>query len=117
MSNALKISLELDPTGTSFHGTTIAVPAAKFAKFMGKECTTDLYKISSEWFCEFDGDVFCVYDWKLTSMYHPSLPNDDEMWSSNQVIELHIASKTSLDREFQFKQELLRLFNSAEKAS
>lgn len=74
--------------GTSFHGVVIKVDPKKLIKALGSPIKGD-YKISGQWVFKYEGAVFCIYDWKETSLYDDSLPTPEDFWCSDSVT-LHI---------------------------
>ena len=102
---------DLNAMGTSFHNVTITVNPLKLLKFLGKDYVSDDYKISREWICEFNGNVFTVYDWKETSLYDERLPSPDAFWSGSEV-ELHVGSHLGAPYEHEFVDALMAELNA-----
>jgi len=92
----MKISKDIDPSGTSFHGVTITTTAKKVEAVMG-DSDGSTYKTNFNW-CGMtnDGQIFTVYDWKMGEV------------SKNQTIAFHIGG-FSKESEEKAKKELIAL--------
>jgi hypothetical protein len=65
------------------------------AKF-GAPPESDSYKSSGEYtFRGADGLVFCLYDWKATTLYEPDGIRPDELWASDEIFEFNIGGNGS----------------------
>lgn len=73
-----KIDSTADVNGTHRVGE-IETTYAKLRKAFGEPTECDGYKVSGEWtFTDEQGQVFTLYDWKLTSLYDSDLPTVEE---------------------------------------
>lgn len=106
MNNKIYVSQNLDINGSSFHGISITVDPKSLLKVLGDAFISDDYKVSREWVCEYDGEVFTVYDWKQTSLYEPDCPTPDEYWSQS-LVELNIGSRVGGRKEVEFASVLM----------
>jgi len=90
-----------NPTGTSFHKTTILATVNQLSKIFGVPTMGGIEdKVTHEWEMETDeGDVFTVYDWKEYREF-----GDDEQ------IEWHIGGKSVAITE-RAKQEILNVLH------
>jgi hypothetical protein len=92
----MKISQEIDASGTSFHGTTITATPSQIRAVMG-ESKWSCSKTNFNWVgLTEDEQVFTVYDWKMGRV------------SKNQTVEFHIGG-FSKESEEKAKKELLAL--------
>ena len=91
---------EKDPSGTSFHGTTIRCTVKSLMKVLGTprwECNDGRDKSNFDWVAETtDGSVVTVYDWK---MYRPI--------GETELVEFNIGGFNS-DSTRKAKEELLQ---------
>ena len=105
------VDSDLDPTGTSYHNVVIRANPSKLLKVLGNDYASDLYKVSREWICEFNGNVFTVYDWKETSLYGDGLPSPENFWSRD-VVELHVGSRVGAPHENEFVDALMAMLDA-----
>lgn len=90
----MKPDKNLDPTGTSWHGTTIQATAHELWEIMG-ESVYSCSKTKYNWFATTeDGQIFTVYDWKMGR------------FGERQKIEWHIGA-LSKEAEEKAKKEIL----------
>jgi hypothetical protein len=86
---------EANAGGTSFKDSIHVAPQALIAAF-GEPVKSDGYKVSGEYvFRNDEGEVFTVYDWKMTTLYdgeNTLRPHD--LWDLESPIEFHIGGKT-----------------------
>src|SRR5438034_8774182 len=87
-----------DVNGT-YHIGKILVPPKRMVELFGPPREVDRYKVSGSYaFTDERGNVFTVYDWKVTSLYSDSidegeeslLPSPEEFWSCETPEELMI---------------------------
>ena len=92
----MKISKDIDPSGTSFHGVTIQSTAKKVEAVMGSSVYS-CCKTNFNWYgMTNDGQIFTVYDWKMGKV------------GKNQTIAFHIGGFTK-ESEEKAKEELIAL--------
>lgn len=92
----MKISKDIDPSGTSFHGVTITSTPKKVESVMGSSVYS-CNKTNFNWYgMTNDGQIFTVYDWKMGEV------------SKNQTVEFHIGG-FSKESEEKAKEELIAL--------
>ena len=92
----MKISKDIDPTGTSFHGVTIQSTAKKVEAVMG-DSNGSTYKTNFNWAgMTNDGQIFTVYDWKMGKV------------SKNETVVFNIGG-FSKESEEKAKEELIAL--------
>lgn len=92
----MRISQEIDASGTSFHGVTITATPNQMCKVMG-DSKWSCGKTNFNWVgLTEDEQVFTVYDWKMGRV------------SKNQTVDFHIGG-FSKESEEKAKQELLAL--------
>ena len=94
----MQSSLDFDPSGTSFHGTTVYASLKQMLAVLGNNCrSTD--KTTHDWVCKTEGgEIFTVYNWKSGS---PGM-NRKVIWNIGGF------SKESTEKA---KAELLRAFS------
>ena len=94
----MQSSLDFDPSGTSFHGTTVSASLTQILSVLGNNCrSTD--KTTHDWVCKTeDGEIFTVYNWKSG----PPGMNRTVTWNIGGL------SKESTEKA---KAELLRTFS------
>ena len=90
-----KLDNDADSGGTCLRGHVELVPRCLVAKF-GAPPESDSYKSSGEYtFRGADGLVFCLYDWKATTLYEPDGIRPDELWASDEIFEFNIGGNGS----------------------
>jgi hypothetical protein len=87
-----------DTNGTWLQGHVKASYPELEALF-GKPTKSDEYKISGEWvfYDNVSKEVFTLYDWKLTSLYDPSLPSVEEFRKSDTTEVFNVGGRTSAE--------------------
>ena len=94
------MSFQVNPyaetTGTWLQGHII-VSYSQLEALFGKPSRSDEYKISGEWvfYDDVDGEVFTLYDWKMTSLYDPDLPSVDEFRKNPLPVIFNIGGRDS----------------------
>jgi hypothetical protein len=90
--------------GTHRQGEIMISPAL-VVKAFGPPNEDDGYKVSGSYVFQNTetGEVFTLYDWKMTDLYFGSGPSPEELWSSEEEVQLNIGGKTDC---FEFKQKL-----------
>ena len=95
----------------------ILVPPKRMVELFGRPREVDGYKVSGSYtFTDERGNVFTVYDWKVTSLYfdafedgqESSLPSPEEFWDLETPEELMVGGKDGFDVA-SFKRWLLQL--------
>ena len=79
-----KLDDHADSGGTSLKGSVELAPSRLVEKF-GTPQQSDGYKTSGEYtFRGADGLVFCLYDWKASTLYDSDGIHPDELWASDE---------------------------------
>lgn len=95
----------LNISGTSSNGVEVTLNpdllSEVFPNYLGGGDKT-----TREWYFEFEGETFTLYDWKETSEYQSGLPAYSQFWSRDKVT-LHLGSRSSYSQEVKFRDELL----------
>lgn len=87
----MKHNAAIDPTGTFSLGYFRA-SYAELEKLLGKPAIDESDKISTEWRVEFEGQIFTIYDYKMTNRYDPNLPDAETLRKCPALILWHIGS-------------------------
>ena len=91
-----KLNPEVDTSGMDSL-TMFEFPPVCLVELFGQACDTDGYKVSGRHVFTSDrGDVFTVYDWKQTTLYHgenSDAPTPDEFWHSRELQFLRIGGR------------------------
>ena len=73
----------------------ITVSPALLVAAFGAPGGADGYKVSGHYvFANDEGDVFTVYDWKMTSLYEAGNPSPGEFWNRDEPIQFNIGGKS-----------------------
>lgn len=88
----IKCDPNLDVFGTSYHGKDIVVDPKVLMDKFPDYTLGDEYKVTKNWSFLYKNKVFCVYDWKETSVYDPNLPTPNRFWGDEKV-RLNVASR------------------------
>lgn len=106
----MKHDQSIDPTGTFLVGKFRATYEELF-KALGEPDTADSYKVSTEWRIEHDGQIYTIYDWKMTSNYDPDLPTPETLRGCPIPFLWHVGSRSEIGFEL-FSYELnKKIFN------
>lgn len=77
--------------------TGIELPPVFFTEIFGEPFSDDGYKVSGRYtFVNSDAELFVVYDWKATTLYHGENSGawtPEEYWHNEEFEELHIGGK------------------------
>lgn len=93
--------------GSSLKGYFIA-PFSDLVVAFGEPQGFDDYKVSTQWVFESDdGEVFTLYDYKVTSLYEPDYDSVDQ-FRARKSYEWHIGGKTDPSEFIEFLTKLLR---------
>lgn len=94
--------------GTSRMGEIMVAPADLVRAF-GPPGESDEHKVSGEWtfYNEKTGVIFTVYDWKMTSLYDEEYPSPEQLWSSEEEVQINIGGNHKGDVE-EFKRLILQ---------
>ena len=91
-----KLDNDADSGGTCLRGHVELVPRRLVEKF-GAPPKSDGYKTSGEYtFRGADGSVFCLYDWKITTLYDgENTLRPDDLWDLESPIAFNIGGSGS----------------------
>jgi hypothetical protein len=91
-----KLNPEVDTSGTDSL-TMFEIPPVYLVELFGDISDSDGYKVSRRHVFTSDrGDVFTVYDWKQTTLYHgenSDAPTPEEFWHGRELKFLRIGGK------------------------
>ena len=95
---------EVPPSGLVPLGSLDMIPNLLVERF-GEPSPVNGYKVSGRFiFADERGNVFSIYDWKMTSLYHGSTNSalfPDELWSLDEIVPLQMGglrNQKSLDK-------------------
>jgi len=90
---AFKLNKEAGADGTSLRGN-VTISPKRLTEVFGQPSESDGYKVSGDYtFTSHSGDVFNLYDWKLTNLYDPDLISPEDFWNQTSPITFNIGAK------------------------
>jgi len=86
---------EAGADGTILKGN-VRISPKRLTEVFGQPPDSDGYKVSGNYtFTSHSGDVFTLYDWKLTNLFYHELISPEDFWNQSSPITFNIGAKSN----------------------